>query len=341
MPTPAPQAPQPGEQLVQLAVGYMASRALQIAAELALADHLASGPKSAADLARATGVKAEPLYRMMRALASAGVFTETASGTFALTPVGELLRSDVPGSLRDTVIWIGDAFHYRIYAELDHSIRTGEPAADKVLGMPVFDYFAKDEAEAAVFNRAMTSFSSAIIPPVLEAYDFSGIATLLDVGGGHGQLLISILQRYPQMRGIVYDLESVVAGARPRLEQFGVAGRCQSVSGSFFESVPAGADAVIMKHIIHDWDDEKSTTILRNCHRVLAPGARLILLEGVVPEGDTPHFAKFLDLEMMIFPGGKERTEAEFRDLLANAGFTGMRVIPVKGPLVVIEARRQ
>ncbi|MGH8459550.1 MAG: methyltransferase, partial [Nevskiales bacterium] len=209
--------------------------------------------------------------------------------------------------------------------------------ADRVLGKPIFDYFPTDREESEIFNAAMISMTAMVIPATLEAYDFSGIGTLVDVAGGHGSVLTGILEKHPQMRGILFDLEHVVAGAKPRLERLGLAGRVQLASGDFFQSVPAGGDAFVMKHIIHDWDDARALTILQNCRKA-SPKAKVILLEAVLPSGNDPHFGKLLDLEMLTLPGGRERTEDEFRSLFAKAGYRLARVVPTKSPLSVVEA---
>ncbi|MCI0353552.1 MAG: methyltransferase, partial [Acidobacteria bacterium] len=228
-------------------------------------------------------------------------------------------------------------FHFRIYAETMHSVKTGQPCADRVLGKPIFEYFRTDEEESEIFNAAMISMTAMVIPAVLEAYDFSGIGTLVDVAGGHGSVISGILEKYPQMRGILFDLEHVVDGAKPRFEALGLTRRTQFVSGDFFQSVPAGGDAFVMKHIIHDWDDARALTILNNCRKA-SPKAKVLLLEAVLPAGDEPHFAKMLDLEMLNLPGGRERTEDEFRTLFAQAGYRLARVVPTKSPLSILEA---
>ena len=210
---------------------------------------------------------------------------------------------------------------------------------EKTVGVPVFEYFPKHPEESEIFNNAMTMFSAMVIPAVLEVYDFSGIGTLVDVAGGHGRVLTSILQKYPSMRGVLFDLEHVLAGARAAIDSLGLSDRCRTVSGDFFKAVPAGGDAYIMKHIIHDWDDERAATILKNIRSAMNPGGRVILLESVVAPGNQPDFAKLIDLEMLLMPGGRERTEQEFRDLFARAGFELTRIIPTQSPLSVIEGR--
>ncbi len=335
------QQPNPGAHVLQVACGYMASIALYAAVELDIADLLADGPQPVSELARHSGANEDALYRTLRLLASVGIFTESAPRTFAHTPASQTLRTGATNSVRPLARWIPDPFHFRIYAELMHSLRTGQPCADKVLGKPIFEYFPTDAHESEVFNAAMTSFSAQVIPAVLEAYDFSGIATLVDIAGGHGHVLFSILQKYPQMRGILTDLDHVLAGAAQAIHRQGLENRCTLQTCDFFQSVPAGGDAYIMKHIIHDWDDDRALLILRNIHSAFgSKKGKVILLEAVLAPGDEPHFGKFIDLEMLALPGGRERTEAEFRALFDRAGFRLSRVVPTMSPLWVVEAEK-
>jgi len=335
------QQPHPSEVIVQSAIGYMPSACLRVATRMQVADRLAGGPRSVKDLAAAAHANEDALYRVLRALASIGVFQETAPRTFANTPPSDYLRADHPESVRDLVLWMSDKFHFDVYGHFDHSVETGETCVEQAVHAPVFEYFAKPEnqAESEVFNNAMTTFSARVIPAVLETYDFSGIGTLCDVAGGHGYVLTAILEKYPPVCGILFDLEHVVAGARPRIEALGLGGRCQTLSGDFFKEVPA-ADAYVMKHIIHDWDDARALTILRNCQKHLAARGRgkVILLEAVLAPGNEPHLGKWIDIEMLAMPGGRERTEEDFRQLFARAGLRLTRVVPNPSPLAVIEA---
>jgi hypothetical protein len=328
--------------VMQVATGHILASALQVVVRLGVPDRLAGGPRTVTDLAGDAGVQEDALYRVLRALASVGLFSEEPPRRFALTPAGEKLRRDVPGSLRDTVLWVTSPFGFRVHAELIHSVRTGRPAAEKLTGVPLFDYLAREKDLAETFNNAMTAFSKLVIPAALEAYDFSGIGRLVDVAGGHGAVLIAILKRYPSTRGVLFDLEHVVAGARPGIEAGGVKDRIETQAGNFFESVPPGGDAYLMKHIIHDWDDERALVILRNIRRAMddKPG-RVLLLEAVLTPGNAPEYGKILDLQMLAFPGGRERTEEEFRSLFDRAGFELTRVIPTRSPLSVVEARRR
>jgi hypothetical protein len=327
------------QQVYQLGTGFIVSAALSAAIQLDIPDHLASGSKTSAELARKTGAHEDSLYRLLRALSTAGVFEETAPRTFALTRVGELLRSGAPGAAREMMLWFCDPFHYRVYAEMLTAVKTGQPVGEQVVGMPVFEYLAKDAALGRRFNDAMTAFSSVVAPAALQAYDFGDIDVLVDIAGGHGLILASILRQYPRMRGVLFDLEHVLAGNR--MGEFGVKDRVQLVPGDFFREVPRGGDAYIMKHIIHDWDDDKSTVILKNIHAALEgkPNGRVILLETVLQPGNQPDLGKLIDLEMLLLPGGKERTADEFKALFARAGFELSRIVPTQSPLSVIEAR--
>jgi hypothetical protein len=311
------------------------SISVNVVAKLKVADQLKAGPRPVSELAKAVGANEDALFRVMRALASVGVFVETSPRMFALTPPAESLRTG--SELYDLIVWISDPFHFRIYADAMHSVKTGEPCADRVLGMPIFDYFPKDKEESEVFNAAMISMTAMVIPAVLEAYDFSGIGTLVDVAGGHGLVITRIMQKYPQMRGILFDLEHVVAGAKPRCDALGLTSRMRFESGDFFKSVPSGGDAFIMKHIIHDWNDARALSILKNC-RAASPKAKVILLEAVLPAGNEPQFGKLLDLEMLTMLAGRERAEEDFRALFARAGYRLAKVVPTKSPLWVLEA---
>ena len=331
---PTPEAIQ---QAFQLMSGHIVASAVNIAARLGLSDRLAAGPRAADDLARETGTNPEALYRLLRALASVGMFEEQADHRFALTPVGAALCE---GPMRWMALWIAGEFNFRVYANAMHSVKTGESAVPVTTGgLGPFETFAKDPDLSQIFNNAMTGFSSVVVPAVLEAYDFSGIKTLVDVAGGHGALLSEILKKYPAMNGTVMDLDHVVAGATPYIQKQGLADRATAVAGDFFAAVPSGGDAYIMKHIIHDWYDDKASLILANIRKVLPKDGRVILIESVIPAGNEPGLGKIIDLEMLVMPGGKERTEEEFRKLFDASGFTLTRVVPTKSPLSVVEGR--
>lgn len=339
MPDATPPGPPPPDQhLVQLIFGKWVSMAVSVAAKLRLADKLAAGPKTADELAAETNTHAPSLYRLLRALASVGVFASDEAGRFTLTPVGELLRTGVPGSMRGVADYCGAMWSWRAWEAAETSVRTGRTAFNEVFGEGCFDYLGKHPDESAAFNEGMTGFSAVEADAVAAAYDFGSFGTLVDVGGGHGHLLATILKKTPKLRGVVFDAPHVVAGAAPLLKEMGVADRCTAEGGDFFKSVPAGGDAYILKHIIHDWNDADCGRILRNVRAVSKPGTKLLLVELVIPPGDDPHPGKILDLEMLIVASGKERTEAEYARLVADAGFRLTRVVPTQSPASVVEA---
>jgi hypothetical protein len=323
---------------MEMIAGKWVSQAVSVAVELGIPDRLSGGAKSAAELAGAANASEDGVYRLLRALASLGLFVETGTRRFRLTPLGKLLRTTGGETHAGYARFIGHDSTWRPWGQLNHSVRTGEPAFDKVFGMPVFEYFAKTPDAAAIFDAAMTSLSTMESAAVVHAYDFKGIQTLMDVAGGHGLLIATVLRKHRKMRGVLFDMPHVVAGAMPLLQQRGVAGRCAIESGDFFSSLPGGADAIIMKHIIHDWDDESATRILHNCHRALGPHGKVLIVDAVIPPGNAPHFGKLLDLEMLVLtPRGRERTKQEFAGLLKRSGFALRRVIPTAGPLSVVE----
>ncbi|HEX8072849.1 MAG TPA: methyltransferase [Pyrinomonadaceae bacterium] len=328
----------PGALVMQLALGCLVSQALYVAAQLGVADQLADGPEDAAVLAAATGAHAPALYRILRALAAYGVFAERADGRFELTPAAEVLRAAAPDSMRDAAIFMGEDWHWRVWGSTIYSVRTGRPAWGYVHGAEVFPYFAAHPEAAAVFDRAMTSMSAAGAAAVVEAYDFAGVERLVDVAGGHGRLLTSILRAHAALRGVLFDLGHVIERARAGLEAEGLLGRCELATGDFFVAVPAGADAYIMKHIIHDWDDERALTILRNIRRAMRADGRVLIVEAVVAAGSGFDYAKVLDIEMLTSPGGQERTAEEYRALCARAGLRVTRIVPTTSPFSIIEA---
>lgn len=331
----------PSVGMLQMISGFWISRAIYIAAKLGIADQLRDGPKTVDELAVATATHAPSLYRVLRALASVGVFSEDKERGFALTPLAQTLRTDAPGSLRAfATVELGEE-HYPAWGELLHSVRTGEIAFDRAFGMPVWKFFEQNPQNAKTFNDAMTGFTLAVNDAVLSSYDFSSIGTLVDVGGGHGSLIASILKANPQMRGVLFDAPPVIEGARHRIKDEGIAERCEAVAGDFFDSVPRGGDAYIVKWILHDWDDEQSVTILKNCHCAMAEDGKLLVVEAVVPEGSEPHFSKYMDLNMLIMTGGRERTEDEYRRLLEASGFELKRIVPTNSPMSIIEGKRQ
>jgi len=324
--------------LLELANGSWTTQALYAAASLGIPDELAQGPLHADEVARRVGADPDAVYRLMRALAGKGVLELRRDARFALTPIGEALRSDTPGSMRAMVLLVGNPAHWEHWGGLLHSVRTGEPAAVKLRGTNFFEYLDTNPELAAVFNDAMTAMSAMATDPVLAVYDFSGFRRIVDVGGGHGALLAAILQRAPDAHGVLFDLQSVVDGAHPVLAAAGLGDRCTVSAGSFFEAVPENGDAYLLKTIIHDWDEDSALRILRNIRTAMAPSGKLLLLEMVLPQGPSSHFGTMLDLEMLVNAGGKERTRAEYADLLARAGFRLQRVVETAGPLSIVEA---
>jgi len=330
----------PHEQMLRLISGYWISQAVYVAAKLGLADLVKDSPRSADELAAATKTHAPSLYRLLRALASVGVFAEDAQHRFGLTPMAECLRSDLPGSQRGLAVMNGEE-HYRAYGELLYSVQTGKTGFEHLYGMGVFDYLTQHPEQARTFDEAMVGVHGRETAAMVEAFDLTGVKVLADVGGGNGSLLTAVLQRYPNMQGILFDLPGVIERAKKNIEAAGLVKRCQCVAGNFFESVARGADAYLMRHIIHDWDDERSTVILKNIHAVLPANGRVLVVENVIEPGNAPAFGKLLDLTMLVLPGGKERTAEEYRTLYAAAGFKLTRIVPTKADVSVIEGIRQ
>ena len=328
-------------QLMQVGGGMLYSAALYTATKLEIPDHLGEVPRSVAELASATHCNEDALYRLLRALSAIGMFEEVKPRTFANTPPTEYLRSGVPGSVRDSVLWISNPFHFNVWKELTYSVKTGEPAIDHIYGKPCFEVLEMLPDVAEEFNAGMTALSAKIVPAVLDAYDFSGIKTLMDVAGGHGFVLCEILHSNPKMKGVIFDIPQVIEGAKCRVCDLKLERRCTPLAGNFFEAIPAGADAYYFQHIIHDWNDEKCLTILRNAHRALegVKNGKIIVVDCVLPENSEPHFGKLLDLEMLLMPGGRERTEKEFRALFVKAGFEITKIVSTKVSESVIEAR--
>lgn len=325
--------------LLQMMTGCWVSQALYIAAKLGIADLLREGPQSCTMLAAATQTHVGALYRVLRALASLNIFSEGKDGHFSLTPLAEPLRTDASSSLRAFAIMLGEQEHWRAWEGALHSVKTGEPAFEQVFGMPHFRYFAEHPEAARIFDEAMASRSSQENEAVVAAYEFADSRTVVDVGGGQGTLMASILQVQPNARGVLFDLPHVIATSRTRMAIAGYAARCQFVAGDFFASVPGGGDLYLLKKIIHDWDDERARLILANIRKAMSSTARLLLIEPVIPPGNDPSFNKLLDLLMLIWTsGGRERTESEHRALLASAGLNLNHVIPTRSGISIIEA---
>ena len=326
-------------ELLKMINGYWLTQAVYVAAKLGIADLVAKEPKTVQAIAASCGTDEKSTYRLLRALASLGLFEEMEDGRFQSTPVGGLLRSDVPGSIRGVALYSGDPEHYRAWGELLYSVQTGERAFDRVFGKRVFDYMAEHPDVARTFDAAMTGYTVEVAGAIADNYDFSAIRKIVDVGGGAGTMLAQILEANPAMTGTLVDLPHVIERARGLLASRGLSGRCELVEGDFFQSVPAGGDAYILKWIIHDWEDERAIMILRNCRRAMSPSARLLLAEAVVPPGNAPDFAKLLDLNMLVMTGGLERSEDEWKKLLQASGFKMEGFQPVHPMVSIIEGR--
>ncbi|PQP42999.1 methyltransferase [Mycolicibacterium austroafricanum] len=324
--------------VLELSLGSWFTAALYATVRLGIADALADGPLRADDVARKVGADPEATYRLMRALASRSVLKLRRDGRFALTRLGHALRVDHPESMAPLIAFVGSRQHWEHWGELLYSVQTGRTAVEKLRGSEFFEYLDTDPAFAKVFNESMTGGSRAVIENAIPAYDFSDRRLIVDVGGGEGGLLAAILNRTPTARGVLFDRPSVVAGADSVLGRAGVAARCRTEGGSFFEAVPAGGDAYVMKAIIHDWGDDQSLSILRNVRTAIADDGRLLLFEMVLPERAPAHLGFMVDLEMLVTAGGRERTASQYAKLLADSGFRMTRVIPTASPLSIVEA---
>jgi len=322
--------------LNQMISGAWITQGIYVAAELGLADLLAGGPRTAAELARQAGAHEGALYRLLRALASVGIFAEDDQRRFTLTPLAQRLRSDAPASQRWFAIMMGAEF-YQSWGHLAAAVRSGREVCRQTFGMPFFEYTTRHPDRGRIYDAAMNGIHDAETVPVLDAYDFSAFRTVVDVGGGNGLALAGMLRRHPGLEGIVFDLPAVAEGARATLDRLGLAGRGRAIGGDFFTAVPAGADAYVLRHILHDWDDEQAAAILRNCRDAMAPGGRILVIESVIPPGNAPCFGKWIDL-MMLIVGGRERTEGQFRRLFAAAGLDLRRIVPTAHEVSVIEA---
>ncbi|MFF4157112.1 methyltransferase [Streptomyces sp. NPDC001678] len=320
--------------IIEESLGFLYPAALRAAAAVGVADHLADGPRTAQDLAAATGADARNLGRVLRLLATRGLFEEDAQGRFHLTAAGDALRTDAPVSVRSAVLMNTDRTMWLPAGEMTRCLEDGTSAFAAIFGMPFFDYFAQDAKTAAVFHEGMAAMSDPENQPIADAYDFPPRATVVDVGGGHGGLLLSVLRAHPDLRGTLFDQPHVLAGHR--LDTPDLADHWTLTEGDFFTSVPPG-DIHILKRILHDWEDDQSVTILRNCRRTLAPGGRVLVIDAVIPPGNAPHQAKTLDLLLMASLVGRERTEREFEALFTEAGLRLTRVIPTGTVLSIVE----
>lgn len=343
---PQPETPQPNQAMppqlavLQMATGYWVSQSIYVAAKLGIADLLKDSPKSCDELATATGTHAPSLYRLLRALASLGVFAETELNHFTLTPLAACLQSDVPNSFRACAIVLGEEY-YRAWGEFMHSVQTGGSSFEHIYGMNLFEYYAQNPESAKIFDEAMTNLSAIESPAIAASYDFSSIQTLVDVGGGEGLLIASILKSNPTLQGVLFDRPHVIERAKRFLEAEGLLERCQLAAGNFFESVPEGGDAYILKYILHNWDDERAIAILKQCHKVIPDNGKVLVAEKVIPPGNEPFMGKLFDLHMLaVTSGGRARTEAEYRALFEKAGFKLTRIVPTQDDVSIIEGIR-
>jgi hypothetical protein len=316
-----------------MASAYWVSQAIYVAAKLDIADLLADGARSSVALAAATRSDERSLFRLLRTLSSVGIFSQVGDNYFALSRLAEPLQNDVSGSLRQMVITLGEV-HYQTCGNLLHTIRTGSPAFTQVFGTTLFDYLQHNADAADAFNQGMTNLSSLLAHAVLLAYDFSGVGSMIDVGGGEGELLRRILDVHPEMTGTVLDSSKTAAvecNTRDRA-------RYRSVVGNFFESVPEGADVYLLSGVIHDWDDDRAVKILSNCRRAMTKNSKILIVDMIVPDSNAASFSKLLDLNMMVMTGGRERTKAEFQELLETADYRITRIVPTMAPQSIIEA---
>jgi len=327
-------------QIIEMGLALWASRLVYAAAKLGIADHIGEGAKSAEQLAAATNTHAPSLYRFLRTLASQGLLTQDAAGRFALTPLGAALRSDAPGAARATLLTLAGDWSLRGWEHFVYSLETGKSGYERHLGMPIFDWLTKNPEEAALFGETMVGVHGQEPAAVAAAYDFSDIETLVDVGGGTGNLITTVLSAHPRPRGVLFDLPHVEADATARIQARGLSDRVRFESGSFFEKVPAGGDAYLISHVIHDWPEDLCVKILSNIRAAMKPTGRVLLVEMVLPPGDTPHLGKMLDMMMLVGPGGQERTETEYRELFGKAGLRITRVVPAASPVSIVEAVR-
>ncbi len=332
-----PQALPPHAQLIQMGTASWVSAVVYAAAKLGLADQLAIGPKSAAELAQVMHLHAPTLHRFMRSLAGLGILTERDGQRFALTPLGDALRTGAPGSARATLISFCGPSFWRAWEHLPYSLETGKSGFAKAWGMPIFEFLARNPEQASLFSEAMVGFNGAEPAAVAQAYDFSRFEIVVDVGGATGNMLAEILSRHAGPRGILFDRPHVVRDAPALLKARGVEGRVTIEAGDFFETIPARADAYVMSHIVHDWNDGECAAILGQCRRAIKSDGRLLIVETVLPAGDTPHLGKVMDMVMLVFPGGQERTEAEYASLLGKSGFRLNRVVPTASAVSVVE----
>jgi hypothetical protein len=323
--------------LRRLIMGFRSSQMIYVAAKLGLADRLNERAQTADELARAVGGEPRALYRLMRALASIGIFAETEARAFELTPTARLLQSSAAGSLRSTALIYGDDLFWSTYGRMLHSVLTGRPAFDHCHGEPLFAYLETHPAAASLFHEAMSGLSEQETAAILAAYDFSGFVNVIDVGGGHGALVAALLRAHAHLRAVILDVELAAPGARQLLSGAGLTDRATFAAGDFFDAVPDGGDVYLLKSVLHNWDDGSAVKILRNCRQAMASHARLVAIERVIPAATSPSEAILFDINMLVVLGGQERTEKEYAALFRTAGLGLARVIPTRSPMSLIE----
>ncbi|HKP56988.1 MAG TPA: methyltransferase [Polyangiales bacterium] len=328
----------PDLMLMQMIMGFRVTQLLHVAAKLGVADLLADGPKSSRELAKQCECDADGLYRTLRALSNLGVLIELGQQRFRLTALGEHLRAGKDGSLHAAALLYGEPWLWNAYGQMLHSVQTGTPAFERTHGKQFFDYLSTNELAAETFNAAMTAFSDQETTALLRAFDFSEVSHVVDVGGGHGRLVASLLRAYPRLRATLFDLPQVASGARELLDPAGLGARCDVASGDFFESVPAGGEVYLLKSVIHDWDDDKATQLLSRCREAMTPVSRLLVIERLVGDPSEASEAKLFDINMLTILGGRERTQYEHQALLHTAGLRLTRIISTPSPLTVLEA---
>jgi hypothetical protein len=328
----------PHAKLIQMGSAFLQSRVLYVAAEIGLADHLSDGPKTANELGEQTGMDSSSLYRLMRALAHFGILSMENNQRFSLTPLGEALKSGAPGEARSTILTVAGEGFWNAVFKLPETLKDGEPGFEKAFGISFFEYLDSHPEISTNFNKTMIGFHGAEPPAVAEAYDFSNFDTVVDVGGGTGNMLATIFERYPDPKGVLFELPRVIQEAPELLEKRGIADRITCKEGDFFEEVPEGGDAYILSHIIHDWPKDKCLTILRNCREAMSSQSRLLIVEMVLPADGPPHPGYELDMVMLSLTGGQERTKAEYKKLLEEADFDLKRVVPTDSPVSIVEA---
>jgi hypothetical protein len=326
----------PSEQILRMGIGFALSQAVRVVAELGIADLLVGREQTADELATASGANADALYRVMRLLASEGVFRETSVRRFAQTELSAALLTDAPRSPRDMVRMMNRE-PYLAFGDLLYSVRTGKPAFEHVFGAPRFDWLDAHPEETALFQQAMIALSQGANEAVAEAFDFTPFKRVADVGGGHGQLLSAILARNPHLSGILFDRPASIEAAKTGLG--GPLPGTEFVVGDFFNSVPKGGDVYVLKRVIHDWDDERAAAILSNCRAVMPPAGRVLVAERITEEGNDPDLNKYLDIAMLTITGGIERTQQQFEKLFGQAGLRLERVIRIGTGISVLEAR--